>query len=66
MHPIPIIKFGTASATDSSGNLAEEIIGGVASQVALLIQKFRAVLASSGAVENSSQFLQLKETYETL
>ena len=50
MHPIPIIKFETASISDSTGNLAEEIIAGVASQVALLIQKCRVVLVSSGAV----------------
>jgi glutamate 5-kinase len=112
MHPIPIIKFETASITDSPGNLAEEIITGVASQVALLIQKCRVVLVLSGAAgvvknwvanykaaaatgnpvlisngskyfqpfgievtqspcerghfANRSQFLQLKETFETL
>jgi len=50
MLPILVIKFGTASITDSNGDIDENTIGVVASQVSVLKSKFRIILVSSGAV----------------
>jgi len=58
MLPILIIKFGTASITDSLGNLDEKIIQEVARQVAVLIKKYRIVLVSSGAVGAGKKWIK--------
>jgi len=58
MFPILIIKFGTASITNISGDLDEEIIQEVARQVAVLREKYRIVLVSSGAVGAGKKWIK--------
>lgn len=47
---IIVVKFGTASITNSSGAINEQIIEQIARQVAQLQTKYHIVLVSSGAV----------------
>lgn len=48
--PILVIKFGTASITQSNGELDETVMAGIARQVAELHPHYHIVLVSSGAV----------------
>jgi glutamate 5-kinase len=49
-RPILVIKFGTASITHGDGAPDEQVIAGIARQVAALQSEYRIVLVSSGAV----------------
>jgi len=50
MLPILIIKFGTASITNSEGEIEEKTIAEIARQVSELKNQYRIILVSSGAV----------------
>ncbi len=59
--PILVIKFGSASITNSEGELDEPVIASIARQVAGLHQRYNLVLVSSGAVAAGKKyFLQYK------
>lgn len=57
MKPLLILKFGTASITDASGNVQESILGEIARQVAQLHMDYRIVLVSSGAVGAGKKYV---------
>lgn len=56
--PILILKIGTASITRNDGSLYEPTLVEVARQVAILHEKFRIVIVSSGAVGTGKQKLK--------
>lgn len=56
--PVLVIKFGSASITDGVGELDEEIIAAIASQVAVLHKDYNLVLVSSGAVAAGKKYLK--------
>lgn len=55
--PILVIKFGTASITQTSGEPDENVIARIAAQVAQLAQSHHIVLVSSGAVGAGKKFI---------
>ncbi len=57
MQPILVIKFGTASITDQSGNPEPETLSRIARQVSDLRNLYRIVLVSSGAVGAGKHFI---------
>jgi glutamate 5-kinase len=56
--PILVLKFGTASITNKTGELDETVIKDIAQQVASLHSKYHIVLVSSGAVAAGKKFLK--------
>jgi len=50
LKPVLVIKFGTASISDSGGQIDESTIAAIARQVATIHAKYHIVLVSSGAV----------------
>jgi glutamate 5-kinase len=56
--PILVLKFGTASITNGSGELDEEVMASIARQVAEIHDKYHLVLVSSGAVAAGKKFLK--------
>ena len=56
--PILVIKFGTASITTNSGELDEQVIAGIAQQVAQIHSQYHIVLVSSGAVAAGKSFIK--------
>jgi glutamate 5-kinase len=57
MRPILIVKFGTASISQKSGEIDESIISEIASQVATIKDQYRIILVSSGAVGAGKKFI---------
>ncbi|MBP3943188.1 glutamate 5-kinase [Sphingobacteriaceae bacterium WQ 2009] len=55
--PILVIKFGSASITNTVGDIDERIVLEIARQVAQLQQRFNIVIVSSGAVAAGKKFL---------
>jgi glutamate 5-kinase len=58
MKKLLVIKFGTASITQSSGVPDPNIIDEIARQVSSLRDKFRIVIVSSGAVGAGKQYIR--------
>ncbi len=56
--PILVIKFGTASITQKTGELDENVLAEIARQVAELHQQYNIVLVSSGAVGAGKHFIK--------
>jgi glutamate 5-kinase len=56
--PILVIKFGSSSITHSNGEVNEQTLAKIASQVAQLHQDYHIVLVSSGAVAAGKSFLK--------
>lgn len=56
--PILIIKFGTASITNTNGELDEDVISEIAKQVAEIHSQYHIVLVSSGAVAAGKSYIQ--------
>jgi len=56
--PILIIKFGTASITNTNGELDELVISEIAKQVASIHSQYHIVLVSSGAVAAGKSYIQ--------
>ena len=56
--PILVLKFGTASITTPTGDLNEDIIQDICSQVAHLHTQYNMVLVSSGAVAAGKKLLK--------
>ncbi|MHA8051361.1 glutamate 5-kinase [Aquirufa sp. ROCK-SH2] len=56
--PILVIKFGSSSITHSNGEVNEQTLEKIASQVATLHKDFHIVLVSSGAVAAGKSFLK--------
>jgi glutamate 5-kinase len=57
--PVVVIKIGSSILANASGNLAEEKVARIASEVAGLSTTFRVVLVSSGAVSSGKFALPL-------
>lgn len=55
--PVVVIKIGSSILADASGNLAEEKVAKIASEVAHLWNDYRVVLVSSGAVSSGKSAL---------
>lgn len=58
LHPILVIKFGTASLTRPSGEPDECILADIAQQVSALHEYFRIIIVSSGAVGAGKNHIQ--------
>ncbi|SMD10682.1 glutamate 5-kinase [Pedobacter nyackensis] len=56
--PILVLKLGTASITTAKGELDEEVIADVASQVAKIAKDYHLILVSSGAVAAGKQYIK--------
>lgn len=56
--PLLVVKFGTASITQSNGEPDENIIAEIARQVAQLNEQYRIVIVSSGAVGAGKHFIR--------
>lgn len=56
--PVLIIKFGTASITNTKGELDELVISEIAQQVAEIHSQYHIVLVSSGAVAAGKSYIQ--------
>lgn len=55
---ILVIKFGSASITNTKGELDEQVVNEIARQVTALHQKYNIVLVSSGAVAAGKQYIK--------
>ncbi|HEY1023301.1 MAG TPA: glutamate 5-kinase [Flavisolibacter sp.] len=55
--PVVVIKIGSSILANASGNLAEEKVAKIASEVAQLSNNYRVVLVSSGAVSSGKSAL---------
>lgn len=55
--PLLILKFGTASITNTSGAIEESVLAEIAQQVAHLQSHYRIVLVSSGAVGAGKKYI---------
>src|SRR4051812_34650693 len=53
-----VIKLGTAVITDENGNIDEGVIKKVATEVAQLLDEYKIVLVSSGAVASGKKYLK--------
>lgn len=58
MKPVLVLKFGTASLTDDSGQVLESRINQIAQQVAQLQKEYRLILVTSGAVGAGKNYLK--------
>ena len=59
MHkPILVFKIGTASITDSNGNLDEIVLSSITKQLATLHKTYHIVMVSSGAVGTGKKFIK--------
>lgn len=56
--PILVFKIGTASITDTNGNLDELVVQSIAKQLATLHKTFHIVIVSSGAVGTGKRFIK--------
>lgn len=57
--PVVVIKIGSSILANASGNLAEEKVARIASEVAQLSTTYRVILVSSGAVSSGRSALPL-------
>lgn len=56
--PVLVIKFGTSSITNSSGDVDQNFILDIARQISILHQKYSIVIVSSGAVGTGKHSIQ--------
>jgi len=56
--PVLVLKIGSAAITNSAGEVDEQLISSLASQLALIHSKFRIVIVSSGAVATGKTFIK--------
>jgi len=56
--PILVFKIGTASITDSEGNLNEMVVQSISRQLATLHKDFSIVIVSSGAVGTGKKYIR--------
>src|SRR4051812_42840098 len=56
--PVLVIKLGTAVITGSKGVISRSVIKKVAEEIAQLLNSYRVVLVSSGAVGSGKIFLK--------
>lgn len=56
--PVLVLKFGTASITNSQGDLDELVISEISRQVAAIQEQFNMVIVSSGAVAAGKGYLK--------
>ncbi|MCF7812816.1 glutamate 5-kinase [Candidatus Gracilibacteria bacterium] len=57
MKPVLVLKVGTAAITNSYGDIDEIVIQEICQQLAVLHQKYRIILVSSGAVGSGKKYL---------
>lgn len=56
--PVIVIKIGSSIIADANGNVDKNIIQKIATEVAQLMQAYRVILVSSGAVSSGKSFLK--------
>ncbi len=56
--PVVVIKIGSSILSNEEGNLATDVIARISAAVAGLMQQYRVILVSSGAVSSGKAFLK--------
>ncbi len=56
--PVLVVKLGTAVITNDKGAIVQPVIKKIAAEIALLSEKYRVVLVSSGAVGSGKSFIK--------
>ena len=56
--PVLVIKIGSSVIADAEGNLTTAVVQNLAGQVAALLENYRIILVSSGAVSSGKNYLK--------